>query len=88
MRKGNETGLLKDIEDRDPIFAGRLHTDLEAGVFGKPVSQLPQTFGKGREAGLPILCEAVGIGDSDACIDPGLVDVKPTAVFTKDFKSQ
>ena len=88
MRKGNKTGFLKDVENRDPVLAGGFHTDLKTRVFGKPVSQLPQTFGKGREAGLPILCEAVGIGDSDACIYPGLVDVKPTAVFTKDFKSQ
>jgi len=39
--KGDETGFFKDIEDRDPVFSGRLHTDLEAGVFGKPVRQLP-----------------------------------------------
>lgn len=41
MRKGNETGLLKDIEDRDPVFSNRLYADLEAGIFGKPVRQLP-----------------------------------------------
>lgn len=88
MRKGDKVGFLKDVEDRDPVFAGRLHADLRAGVSGKPVSQLPQTFGKGREAGLLILSKAVGVGNPDACIDPGLVDIKPTAVFTKDFKSQ
>lgn len=88
MGKGNETGFLKDVENGDPVFAGRLHADLETGVFGKPVRQLPKTFGEGREAGLLILCKAIGVGNPDACIDPGLVDVKPTAVFTKDFKSQ
>ena len=88
MRKGDKTGVFKDVEDGNPVFAGRLHADLEAGVFGKPVSQLLQSFGNGKEAGLPIPCKAVGVGNPDACIDPGLVDVKPTAVFAKDFKSQ
>ena len=37
---------------------------------------------------LLILSKAIGVGNPDACIDPGLVDVKPTAVLTKDFKSQ
>nr|WP_304955828.1 hypothetical protein [uncultured Acetatifactor sp.] len=69
MGKGEETGLLKDVEDRDSVFSGRLHTELEAGVSGKPVSQLPQTFGKGREAGLLILCKAVGISNPDCITD-------------------
>ena len=33
-----------------------------------------------------ILCTAIGIGNTDAGIDPGFVDVKATAVVTKDFK--
>ena len=46
----------------------------------------PEPFGKGRKAGLLILCTAIGIGNTDAGIDPGFVDVKATAVVTKDFK--
>ena len=52
MGKGNKTGLFQDIEDGDPVLAGGFHTDFGAGVFGKPVRQLPQTFREGREAGL------------------------------------
>ena len=36
--------------------------------------------------GLLILCTAIGIGNTDAGIDPGFLDVKSTAVVTKDFK--
>ncbi len=86
--KGNETGFFKDVEDGDPILAGRLHTDIGTGIFGKPVSQFLKPFGKGRESGLFIFRATVGIRDTDAGIDPGFVDIKPTAVFTKDFKSQ
>ena len=35
---------------------------------------------------LLILCTAIGIGNTDAGIDPGFVDVKATAVVAKDFK--
>lgn len=88
MRKGNKTGFLKDVEDRDPVLAGRFHADFCAVVFGKPFRQLPEPFGKGREAGLLILSTSVGIGNADAGIDPGFVDIKPTTVFTKDFKQE
>ena len=33
-----------------------------------------------------ILCTFKGIGNPDTGIDPGFVDVKPTAVVTKDFE--
>ena len=33
-----------------------------------------------------ILCTSIRIGNTDAGIDPGFVDVKPTAVVTKDFE--
>ena len=41
-----------------------------------------------REAGLLILGATIGGSDTDAGIDPGLVDIKSTTVFTKDFKRQ
>ena len=57
-------------------------------VFGKPVTQFPESFGKRRETSLLILSPAVCVGNPDTGIDPGFVDIKPTAVFTKDFESQ
>ena len=80
--------LLKDVIHRDPVFAGRFHTNVAAVVFSKPVRQLLKTFGKGREARLLILGTTVCIGDSDAGIDPGFVDIKSTTVKTKNFERQ
>ena len=76
-----------DAEDGELIFPGRLHADLETGVSGKPVRQLPQTFGKGREAGLLIFCKAIGVGNLDVCIEPGLVDVNPQQFLRKILKA-
>ena len=80
--------LLQDIKDRDPVFAGGFHADVGTMVFCKPVRQLLQTFGKGREAGPLILGTTVCIGDSDTGIDPGFVDIEPTTVKTKNFERQ
>ena len=35
-----------------------------------------------------ILCTAIGIGNTDAGIDPGFVDIKATTIEFKDFKGQ
>ena len=89
MGKGNkEPGLFQDIENGDPVLTGRFHTNFKTVVFRKPVSQFPEPFGEGRETYLLILCSAVSVGNPDAGIDPCFVDIKPTTVFTKDFKSQ
>ena len=78
--------FLKDIEYRDPILTGRFHTNILAVVFSKPITQLIQPFGKGRKASLLILRTIVGISNTDTGIDPGFVDIKSTAVKTKNFK--
>lgn len=83
IRKGNETGLFQDVEGRDSVLAGRFHVDFRAAVFGKTFRQLPESFGKGREASLLILGTTVEIGNADAGIDPCFVDIKATTVFTK-----
>jgi len=88
MGKCDKTGLFEDVKDWDPILASGFHADLKAGIFRKPVSQLPEAFGKGREAGLLIFGASIGVSDADAGIDPGFVDIKPTTVLTKDFKRQ
>ena len=89
MGKGDkEPGLFQDVENSDPILAGRFHTNFKTMVFCKPVSQFPESFGKGGETSLLILRSAVRVSNPNAGIDPCFVDIKPTAVFTKDFKSQ
>lgn len=37
---------------------------------------------------VPILGTSVGIGNTDAGIDPSFVNIKPTTDFTKDFKQK
>ena len=72
----------------DPILTGRLHTNINTIVFSKPKTQFLQSFGKGREAGLFILCTFKGIRNADTGIDPGFVDIKSAAVIFKNFKRQ
>ena len=55
-------------------------------VLCKPVTQLIQSFGKGRKASLLILRAIVGISDADTGIDPCFVDIKSTTVELKNFK--
>ena len=86
MRQGNETGFFKDVEDGDSVLASRFHTDFGTVVFGKPCSQFPKPIRKGREASLLIFSTSVRICNADAGIDPGFVDIQPTAVFTKGFE--
>ncbi len=87
--KGNpDVILLQDIKYWDPVLAGRFHTDIVTVVFSKPVTQLVQAFRKGRKAGLLILCAFDGISNTNAGINPGFVDIKPTAIIFLDFKRQ
>lgn len=44
------------------------------------------TFGKGRKACLFVLSKTVGIGNTDAGINLGFVDVKSTTVLVGNFK--
>ena len=84
MGEGNKTYFFKDAEDGDPILAGRFPADLNTGIFRQPVSQIPGSFGEGREAGLLLFGAFMSVGNADTGIDPGFMDIKPTAVFTKD----
>ena len=49
-------------------------------TVGKPITQLIQSFSKGRKASLLIFSTIVGVSDTDTCINPCFVDVEPTAV--------
>jgi hypothetical protein len=80
--------LFKDIEYRDPVLAGRFHAYIGTVVRGEPCGEIPQTSGERGKPLFLIFCPAVCIRESNAGKDPGLVDIKPTAVKTKDFKSQ
>jgi hypothetical protein len=86
MSQSNKTVFFKDVEDWNPILAGRFHTDFSTVILDKPVRQLSKPFGKGGEASLLIISTSVCISDSDTGINPSFVDIKTTAVFSKDFK--
>ena len=86
MCQCHQTGLFEDVKDRNPELAGRLHVDFLTTVLVKPESQLLQPLGEGREACLKVLSAGVCVGDANAGIDPGLVNVQSTAVLTKDFE--
>lgn len=89
MGKGNPKVIfLQDIENRDSILAGGFHTNIDTVIFGKPVTQLLQTFCEGRKAGLLIFCTVKGIGNGNAGKDPGFVDIKATAIMFENFKRQ
>ena len=89
MRKSNpDVILLKNIENRDPVLAGRFHTDIITVIFGKPVTQLLQSFCIGRKVGLLIFCAIVWGGNTDTGKDPCFMDIKSTTVVFKNFKRQ
>lgn len=87
MRKRNpEVVFLKNVKDRDPVLARRLHTDIRIVIVSKPVTQFLQSFGKGRETSLLIFSTIMGIRNTDTGKDPCFVDIKTTAVFLDNFE--
>jgi len=42
MGKDDMDMVFKDIENRDPVLAGRFHADMKALVFEKPVTESGQ----------------------------------------------
>lgn len=86
MRQRDLTGLFQNIVNRNPILTGGFHTDLFAIVFDEPIGQVVQPFREGRKARLLVLGAPVRVGNTDTGVNPGLVDVKSTTIFTKDFK--
>ena len=60
--------LFQNIKYRDPILAGRFHTNFSTVIFSKPVRQFLQSFRKRRETSLLIISSAVCIGNTDTSI--------------------
>jgi len=86
MRENHLAGLFEHIEDRNPVLAGGFHTHFRTAMLMKPVSQTPEILWKRREASLIVIGTGMGIGNPDTGIDPGFVDIKPTAVVSDDFE--
>ncbi len=84
--KNHIAGLLKDIENRDPILAGRFHADIRALVGMKPERQPLKVFGERREASFMIHSTLFVVGNPNAGVDPGFVDIESTAVVAEDFE--
>ena len=80
---GDPAGLFKDIEHRYPELTGGFHANIVTVVFGKPVSQLLQSFRERGEASLLILSASIWVGDSNAGIDPSLVNIQCSNSYEK-----
>ena len=78
--------ILKDIEHRYPKLTGGFHTNIVTVVFGKPVSQFLQAFCKGGKASLLILCTSICVSNSHTGVNPSLVNIQSTAVFSENLK--
>lgn len=87
MCQCDPAGLFEDVEYGNPVFSCGFHTDIRTGILGEPVSQLPQSFGERRKASLLVFRSSVSVGDADAGIDPGLVNIQTTTVLPKNLKS-
>ena len=82
----DKTRLFKDIKNRDPVLSvDSIQTLVQEYLASQAVNSL-RPFGKGRKVELLIFSMSIGIGNTDAGIDSGSVDVKATTVVTKDFK--
>jgi hypothetical protein len=86
MCKGYLAGFLKHIEYRDPVLASGFHADFVTLMLLKPGSQTPQILSERREASFKVLCSEVRIGNPDAGINPGFVDIQSTTVELNDFE--
>jgi len=72
----------------DSILACRFHADFRTIVLYKPITQFLQSFGKRRETSPFVVGSSVCISDSNAGEDPCFMDIKSTAIKTKNFESQ
>ena len=80
--------LFEDVEDRDPVLACRFHADISTLMLRQPFRQAEESFCKGREPLFEVFSTSVCISNANTGIDPGLVDIEPTTVFTDDLKWQ
>ena len=77
-------GILKDIPDRNPVFAGALHTDILAVIVKEPLLESEQATVKSGEAFLLVLGQ-----HKTACNDcgdeKGFVNIDTTADLVGKF---
>ena len=87
MGQGDKTGLFEDVKNRDPDTCQEdsIQTSVQEYLASQAAKSL-RPLEKEEKRGLLILCTSIRIGNTDAGIDPGFVDVKATAVVTKNFK--
>ena len=86
MGKRYPATAFQDVEYRNPILSGRFHADICASILSEPVNQIMQALGKRRKSGLLVFCATVGVGNPNTSINPSLVYVEATTVFTKNLK--
>jgi len=78
--------VFKDIEDRDPILACRLHADMTAIVLKKPIAECEEAGVQGGKRLLRIRCDVVLVRGSDGTGNRPLVHINATTDGVDDFQ--
>ena len=78
IRYHNVDGVFKDIPNRDPIFAGALHTNVFTVVFKQPLFESNETAVEGREPLLVVMWHGILTGN-DCGDEKGFVNIDAAA---------
>ena len=79
--------LFQDIEHRNPILSGGLHTDIQTVILMEPVGKAVQVRVKCRKAFLLITgLQTILLSFDDGCHQKRFVNVNPTAGWKYDFQ--
>ena len=62
------------------------NADLRAVILGQPDCEVSQALGEGLKACFIILGTIVTVGNANASVNPGLVNVEAAAVVQDDFE--
>ena len=86
MGERDLAGLFEDIEYGNPVFPGGFHADLCTVILRQPCGEVSQTLGEGLKTGFIILGSVVVVSNTNASVNPGLVNVETAAVIQNDFE--
>ena len=86
MGECNLAGFFEDVEHGNPVFPGGFHTDLCAVILLQPCGKFSQALGEGLKARFVILGSVVIVGNANASVNPGFVNVQAAAIIQDDFE--
>lgn len=77
--------VLKKIKDRNPVFSGRFHADIKAGVFQKPLFKTPDVAVKSGKALFLVNRLNIFGGFNDCGDEKGFIDINATTGWINNF---